>query len=61
VKSADAQADGVTVIFTLTRISEVFDVFSTNTLKRVRALALLRSGGISGSMKIDVKAGFHRD
>jgi hypothetical protein len=61
VQAADAPADGVTVMFTIARVGEVFDVFSTNTLKRVRALAKLRSEGIAGAMKVEVRPGFHRD
>lgn len=60
VDAADAAADGVTVTFTLSRIGPVFDVLSANVLERVKSLAKFRSAGISGSMTVAVKAGFHR-
>ncbi|MDH3337082.1 MAG: hypothetical protein OEM76_04575 [Gammaproteobacteria bacterium] len=60
VKAADDKSDGVTVIFTLSSIGEVFDVLSRNTLRRVKALAALRSTGVSGEMKIEIKPGFHK-
>ncbi len=60
-KAADQPQDGVTLVFTLSRITEVFAILTGNPVKRVQALAKLRSQGISGSMKIEVKAGFHRE
>ena len=60
VEAADAAADGVTVTFTLSRIGPVFDVLSANVLERVKSLAKFQSAGISGSMTVAVKAGFHR-
>jgi hypothetical protein len=60
VKAAEAPADGVTLIFTLSRVSEVLDVFSANTRKRVRSLAKLRASGVSGAMKIEVRPGIHK-
>lgn len=61
VAAAENTADGVTLIFTLSQIDTVFDALTSDPITRARALLKLRSGGISGVMNIDVRAGFHRN
>ena len=59
VAAAEDSVDGVTIVLSA-EVGTVFDLLTGGTIKRIAALRVLVTRGVTGTLSVAVRPGFHR-